>query len=293
MGKLSDKYIAGFLDADGCIAVHWKAGKYKPLLKVSFSQATPQDEVIEMIQKEQGGRLRYKEVKGRFYTELVLAGATAEKLLNRIKKHLVIKRHYANAVLSVIEKRKPLEDLEATKAWVKGQRRVKSLPLPNFPPRKWLAGYFDGDGAIWSSVPKGRFGGYAKVFVGISCAGYDSEGIETIRSAFGGDIKPHTQGNGSVLSWSLFLIPSRAKVFFGYFGKHLVVKKDQADFILACARMGNYRDGEPIHQGLRHLKAHPHRLSEPGADVATLVGTVAQVPSKLWRKNIPAQATVG
>lgn len=291
MSKLSEKYIAGFLDADGCIEVQWKGGKYKPLLQVSFSQATPQDEVLEMIRVEHGGRMRRKEVKGNFYTELTLAGATAEKLLNRVKKHLVIKRYYADAVLSVIEKREPPEDLEAARVWIKKQRKVKSLPLPNYPPRKWLAGYFDGDGCVWTCYRKK--GGHVQVATGIACAKYDTEGIEVLQKAFGGRIKPHGKNGNSVLQWILSLAPSKAKQFFEYFGKHLVVKRDQADFILACARMGNFRDGEAIHQSLKNLKAHPHRLNEPGADVANLVQGIEQIPSKLWRKTIEAQATVG
>lgn len=283
MGMLSDKYIAGFIDADGCIEVQWKGGKYRPLLQVSASQATPQDEVIHRIQKERGGRIRVKNVKDREYTELVLAGSVAEQLLNRIKNELVVKRHYAHAVLSIIEKREPPVDLIATKKWLKEQRRVKSLPLPNFPPRKWLAGYFDGDGSIWTSYRKA--GGHVQVSAGIACSDYDSEGIETICKAFGGIIKPHPQGSGHVQQWIVSLSPSKAQAFLEYFAKHLIVKRDQADFVLACSRMGNFRDGKIIHETLKHLKAHPHRLSEPGVDVANLVRNVNRIPSKIWRKT--------
>lgn len=284
MGKLSSKYIAGFIDADGCIEIQWKKGIYKPLLQVSASQATLQDEVLHLIQMEHGGRIRVKQIKDREYSELVLAGATAEKLLNRIKNELVIKRHYAHAVLSVIEKRVPPDDLIATKKWLKEQRRVKSLPIPNFPPRKWLAGYFDGDGSIWTIYRKS--GGHVQVAGGIACSGYDTEGIETIHKAFGGIIKPHAQGNNGVQQWLVSLSPSKAISFLEYFIKHSVVKRDQLDFILACARMGNFRDGKIIHKTMKNLKAHPHRLSEPGVDMKALVANVKRIPSKLWRKNI-------
>ncbi|HKJ72979.1 MAG TPA: LAGLIDADG family homing endonuclease [Alphaproteobacteria bacterium] len=285
MGTLSAKYIAGFVDADGCIGVQWKKGKYKPLLQLSMSQATQQDEVLSLIQEQNGGYRRVKHIKGRDYTELTLTGATAEKLLSRIKNHLVLKRHYANAALSLIEKEEPPVDLELAKQWLREQRRVPSLPLPNFPPRQWLAGYFDGDGSMWTSYRKTR-GGHVQVSAGISCADYDAEGIETIHKAFGGVIKPHSKGNGKVKQWIVSLAPSKAEEFLGYFVRHLVVKRDQADFILACARMGNFRDGKTIHETLKELKARPHRLSEPGADVSKLVAKVERIPSKVWRKNI-------
>jgi len=283
LSKLSNKYLAGFLDADGCIHVQWKSGVYKPLLNVSFCQSTLQDEIIHRIHLENGGRIRVKSIKDAEYTELILAGATAENLLNRIKNDLVIKRHYAHAVISIIEKRKPPADLESTKKWLKEQRRVKSLPLPNFPPRKWLAGYFDGDGSLWTIYRKS--GKHVQVSTGIACSGYDMEGIEIIQKGFGGIIKPHNQGN-DVYQWILSLSPSKTIKFIEYFGKHLIVKRDQADYLLACARMGNFRDGKTIHTHLKYLKAHPHRLSEPGVNIQALVANVKRIPSKVWRKNI-------
>jgi len=285
LSRLSAKYIAGFIDADGCIGINWKEGKYKPLLTVSASQITKRDKVLHLIHEQHGGHIRVKHIKGVDYSELCLSGATAEKLLNRIKKHLVVKRHYAHAVLSVIEKREPPADLAEAKAWVKEQRRVKSLPLPNFPPRQWLAGYFDGDGSIWTMYRKS--GGHVQVSAGISCSDYDTEGIEVVHKAFGGVIKPHAQSE-RVRQWIVSLKPSKAKQFLGYFGRHSVVKRSQIDFILACARMGNFRDGMTIHKTLKYLKAHPHRLSEPEADVAALVGQVKKIPSRARRKNIAA-----
>jgi ribosomal protein S14 len=53
-----------------------------------------------------------------------------------------------------------------------------------------------------------------------------------------------------------------------------VTKKDQAMFILGCAKMGHYRDGKSIKAGLKHLKAQEHRLSESEADVSGLLKTV-------------------
>jgi len=281
---LSDKYIAGFIDADGCIAIQWKKGLYRPLLQVSASQATLQDEVLHLIQKRHGGAMRVKTIKGASYSELVLTGSTAEKLLNRIKNELVLKRHYAHAVLSVIEKREPPSDLLVTKKWLKDQRKVKSLPIPNFPPRKWLAGYFDGDGSIWTIYRKK--GKHVQVAAGIACSHYDVEGIEVIHKAFGGKISPHSQSKNNVQQWIVSLSPSKAISFLEYFIRHLIVKRDQADFILACARMGNFRDGKTIHETLKKLKSHPHRLSEPRVDIQTLVSNVEKIQSKVWRKNL-------
>lgn len=285
MSKLGDKYIAGFLDADGSIEIMWKKGIYKPLLKISFSQATPHDLVLHKIHEENGGYIRFKMVKKRSYSELCLIGKAAEMLLNRIRKHLVVKRHYADAVLSVIEEREAPKDLAATKQWVKEQRRVKSLPVPKHPSRKWLAGYFDGDGCIWTRINKNIHGTYLTFSTGIACSDYDTEGIETICKNFGGQIKPHGKTD-RVLQWSTVLCPTKAIKFFVFFGKHSVVKRSQIDFTLACAKMGNYRDAQKIHETMKYLKTCPHRLNEPGVDVAALVEGIERIPSHVWLKNV-------
>jgi len=42
--------------------------------------------------------------------------------------------------------------------------------------------------------------------------------------------------------------------------------------------MGHFRDGNNIVPALKHLKAHPHRLSEPKPDVHALVSKVQDLP---------------
>jgi|GEM_PF-1782393 len=274
---LSPKYIAGFLDADGCIAVIWRGGKYSPQLAISFSQKEEQDKVIQLIHKEFGGSFGTNVIGNGRYSRVSLRAGPAEKLLNRIKKHLVIKRHYANVCLDVIEKGKPM-DLITAKAYLKEQRRIKSLPLPNFPPRKWLAGYFDGDGCFFS---RSQIKGACQLNASIACSYYDTEGIEIIHKSFGGSIRIMSQGNNVHQLW-LGLPPSKAKQFIGYFAKHMIIKRDQAYFILGCAEMGHYRDGKSIKSALKQLKAHPHRLNEPEVDVASLLKIVND---KKWGRH--------
>jgi hypothetical protein len=60
----------------------------------------------------------------------------------------------------------------------------------------------------------------------------------------------------------------------------MVVKRDQAQFLLGCAKMGHLRDGENIKAALKHLKARPHRLNEQGADIGHLLQKVQDLPRK-------------
>jgi LAGLIDADG endonuclease len=260
MSRLSEKYIAGFLDADGSVALSFKPDCNIPQLQLSFSQKTSQDEVLHRIQMEIGGGISIVTTNGEQYSRLALYGAKAIAVLNRIRQHLVIKRHYTDWALEQVGK--PVESVASFKMEMKVQRRIRSLPLPNFPPRRWLAGYFDGDGCL--SVQEVRDNGRATLIAHMAASEYDTEGLEIIHKAFGGGI--YNMCDGRVRQWKLNLVPSKAIQFLEYFAKHLIVKRDQAEVILSCARIGHYHNGIEIKERLKQLKAQPHRLSE--TDVA-------------------------
>lgn len=270
--KLSEKYIAGFFDADGTVGLTFKKDCSKPQIAVGFSQKTSQDKVLHMIQEEHGGNVRINTIGGNDYSMLQIYGSTAVSFLNRIKNHLVIKRHYVNVCLDMVGKSFP--DHDAAKKYLKQQRRVKSLPLPNFPPRKWLAGYFDGDGCL--SVQQLSGAGTATMVAVIAASDYDTEGIEIISKVYGGFI--HDVKGGEVKSWRLSMPASKATEFLGYFAKHLVIKREQAEFVLGCAAMGHFRDGRNIKAALKALKAHDHRLSEQSVDITNYLKTVQDLP---------------
>lgn len=292
MTTLSEKYLAGFLDADGSIQVMWRPVDRddkdptvrRPYLALEFSQRSDRDEVLREIQRTFGGKLD-ENVRGP-YSKLVIFGSQAVQVLNRIRKHLVIKRNYAEAVLGLLgEPRK----VELAQAYLKSQRRVRSLPLPNYPSRKWAAGYFDGDGSISVRTQKGRTA--AAVYFEVACSDYDSEGVEILQKAFGGTVNVMDASRKHLRKWTLSVPPSKLKEIHRHFGQYLIVKKSQFDFLMGCAQMGHFRDGSSISAGVKQLKAQPHRLSEPNV-TADLLANVRDVPDEevLGRKRV-AMAT--
>lgn len=284
MAKLSEKYIAGFIDADGFIGPRFdkldransNPGRKRVGLEIKANQKAMQDEVLYRIQQTLGGYVR--PVKEGRYTEWSITGRAAIAQLDKIRKQLVVKRRIAETMLDRYG-----EDVEVqiAKEQFKQARREKALPLPNFPPRKWLAGYFDGDGCINVRCPKGRKS--AQVTLAITASNYDSEGIEILQKAFGGSLNHGGRGKEHLTRWLLTVPPSKAKQVLGYFSKHMINKKEQADFILGCAEMGHYRDGKRIYSAVRHLKAHPHRLSGPRADVAVLLSNIRDIETRQQR----------
>jgi LAGLIDADG endonuclease len=276
MATLSPKYIAGFLDADGTVNIVFQADTKRPQLRLGFCQKTSQDEVLQLIHAEWGGHMQVRAVKGVEYSHLTWSGnKQCSMLLNRIKQFLVIKRHYAEVCLDVSERQIEKDEIPKIREYLKIQRRQKSLPLPKHPSRKWLAGYIDGDGCI-SVTQLRKPSGVADLVLHIAASNYDTEGIEIIQKQFGGRINDMCEGR--VKQFAVSLAPSKAKEIFDEIVPSMIVKRDQAEFILKCAAMGHLRDGESIKAALKHLKAHPHRLSEPKPDVHALFKEVRDLP---------------
>ncbi len=272
MAKLSPKYIAGFFDADGTVSVIFQRHLKRPQLRMSFSQETQQDEVLHRIHEEWGGCLSYSIIKGNSYTKLSWSGnKQCHMLLNRIRKFLVIKRHYVDVCLDLIKHEVSEDEYPHLKAYLKIQRRERSLPLPKHPTRKWLAGYIDGDGCL--SVKRvNKAAGNAGLVLNLVASSFDTEGIEIIQKQYGGRI--HDMREGRVKQYFLSLPPSKVRSMFPEIIQAMVVKRSQAEFILKCAEMGHFRDGKNIKSALKHLKAHPHRLSEPKPNISELVAGI-------------------
>jgi hypothetical protein len=275
MSILSDKYLAGFLDSDGYIGISWRGGKFSPQLTLEWSQKTSQDKIIELIHDQLGGSKSFKIIKGISYSRVSFRAKEAMWIVSRIKKYLVIKRAYAEHCIALIENGKTPEWKDRAKE-MKEARKIKSLPLPNFPARKWLAGYVDGDGSFFATMQRNGLKQSCSCFLSIGCAECDTEGIEIIQKNFGGRIGD--MAGGKVKQLVIHLTPTKAIELIGYFGKYLIVKKDQADFILNIAeKIGHYRDGKKIFDTLKDLKAYQHRLSEPEVNVRKLSDEVKDI----------------
>jgi hypothetical protein len=280
MARLSEKYVAGFLDADGSVNVRFQSDCKTPQLHVTFSQKTEQDEVLHLIQRDYGGSINYQMVGDGQYTRLTIGGGRKAKMfLNRIKNFSVLKRRFIEVCLDLCERELDKSEMERVKAYLKAQRKVKSYPIPTYPSRKWLAGYFDGDGCVSATVHKQSKHGGASIRLHITAEDCYVGGIELIHKAFGGSLKPMRT---NVQQWYINAPASKIMEMFDYFGKYTVVKRSQVEFILKCAEMGHFRDGNNIVAVLKHLKSHPHRLSEPKPDVNGLLATVKDVASFKW-----------
>jgi len=266
---MNEKYLAGFIDADGHISVRARKGA-KPDLEVSAAQRARYRDILDYAQTEFGGCIRER-FDGK-YLELQMRCGPARKCLERLKKYMVIKGHQAEALIALVDGSPVLktdEEVKSVRARVKQIRATPRETLPNFPSRKWLAGYFDGDGSFTAKVAKD--GGYGYPRASILASPNYRAGIDLIYKCLGGSISK----SGNNFTWQISLSqPSKAIQFLEYFAKHLSIKKPQAYYLLGCAKSGNFRNGDLIREHLMSLNAQQHRLSDPASYAADLVRQV-------------------
>jgi hypothetical protein len=276
---LTEKYLAGFIDADGYIGIRSRIGA-RPDCEIQVSQRILYREPIDAVVAEFGGFSRIRVIDGGEYVSADLRGGNAVKLLERLAKYAVVKGPWMRAALELVrhaEIHRTAEQVASFRDVWKQIKRESSHTEKNFPSRKWLAGYIDGDGTFTVKVcPKT---GYAYPHVSVLSEPHMDVGIRLIEKAFGGNLCKLSTGNAQ---WTLHLSqPSKIEKFVSFFADHLIIKKAQAYYLLALARGGNLRDGETIRSHMRGLNAQQHRLSDPASHAADLASAVSfEIPMR-------------
>lgn len=289
--RLSDKYLAGLLDADGNIGLMWNpparrenwdgTGPQRAYATIRFDQKTPGMDFMELIANSLTppslpvvwGSFGTSE-SGTHYWRT--AGSKATSVLMRLKKYLVLKRALADCA---IDMNGSTFDVEEGKQRFDTARSAS--PMPKHPTRKWAAGYIDGNGSFAVRVPKGVS---AQPVLSVCDEAFERVGVDLLQKAFGGSVQESvTEAGTPIVTWVLSMDAAKVRSTFESgktaLAKHMVLKNDQAYFLLGCAKMGHFRDAEAIVDAMKRLQVQPHRLSGPGADVATFLKAVRDVPS--------------
>lgn len=298
--KITEKYLAGFVDSDGTFGVRFvrSAGGWSPRMFLEAAQEIGRDKVIHLIQRTYGGYISQR-TGGEFQKENTswsLPCKQARMVLSRIRKYLVTKRAFADFCIAYSMKNHGVIFDDAAKAVERERltaaRALRSDPLPNYPSRQWLAGYFDGDGCLASGLRENP--GCTSAVLQARVEDDRKEGLELLRKAFGGNIyKGRVE---ATQLWVLNLEPSQAKEFLSHFAKHAIVKRGEIYFALGCADGGNYRDGKPIHRALQHLKSQEQRLSDPEVNVSSMLREVRfDIPDGRgrYKRTLKRQSTEG
>lgn len=193
-----NKYVAGFIDADGTLAFHFNKtvdGHYRIGLQFGIAQIDQRGRGFKLLQYlrdfyDVGGIFDVPTKQQKFWK--VADKNQLERFLPHIIKHLVIKgKHFQR----MLEKRRELSGVNLTKEQVEelrafaktsradtGSTRYKKYPSP-----AWLAGYIDGDGYLRCSEREH----WLKIHVQAS----DVVAVELIQMAYGGNIRKTKHDN--------------------------------------------------------------------------------------------------
>lgn len=277
--RLSEKYIAGLFDADGCIGLMERPldrSDTNPALRRVYLYAElgqMSHEVIDMAAETMG--FGPSELGPHGEKSIRYFGKKAMSVLNRLKPYLVVKRAAVERLIDM--QGETIATGDSTRICAEA-RALPSLPLPNYPSRKWMAGYLDGNGSFMARLPQGKSS--AQAMLEACDEKIDREGIDLMAKVFGGSIQEWTTNNGApMVKWVLSMPPSKVREIFAHCGRHFIVKRPQMYFLKGCADTGNFRDGESIKLAMNDLNSRPHRLSEMDAGlVSDLLASVQQLP---------------
>lgn len=211
---VSDKYLAGLIDADGCfdLSVHKVKDSYYLRPRVRITQKIDIDLPMTKRKTKQG------------YFEWSENGVS---MINRIKQYLVLKRRQAEWLSEIdLSGGHTKEQVGIYKKALRAVRYEDSTEK-NFPSRKWLAGYFDGDGCLTATLRKDR--SKPNVAAMITVYKDDLSGVRLIQKNFGGIIQLKTE---TTYRWDLWLNETNAEKFLTYFHKHMLIKGYQAELVL-------------------------------------------------------------
>jgi len=222
---MNEKYIAGLLDADGSIRLHFNKrndGTFRATASVKLIINAD----IKYLAEE--FRLNWRIYPRKDYKdgqEAYLFGKRAVSFLEKIRKHLRIKQYLTDWVISnhgtVIENPKPLKkELQTVR------RESASKDYGRHPSRAWLAGYFDGDGCISFHSRNNE------CWFQIAAWTPDKPILDIISRDFGGKVY---DANGDSVCYKLYL-SKKGHPVVEFIKKHVVIRRHQLDKYLHMTR---------------------------------------------------------
>lgn len=238
------KYLAGLLDADGCLGFHFTKveDKWRVYLRLTLVAAESVDKdgkFIKALPSETGmGRVQTTEYGNGWSRRndwVVSKWSDQNKLLPRIIKHMVVKgRHWqwmyeqAHSLRGqqITHREKELL-VEASKESRKFSGPVKPK---NHPTWAWIAGYLDGDGSFQNKYNKKKK--HQAMRVNATSHKNDSVGLELLQKAFGGLIY---QPSPNIMRWQQnlgYANTSFAKKFLSKIVTHSRLKKYKIERLL-------------------------------------------------------------
>ena len=184
-GEIESKYLAGLLDADGCLHFSNNNGYLALTLSLSLSESIDRDGRFAKYLVSKVGNLytRKREETWAVQNEWVVTRRRdLELLLPHIIKHMVVKGKKWQAMLEIYRSKPADFNLETLREQVDLHGPVKPK---NHPTWAWTAGYIDGDGWYLKRERPRQI----EMHVGAVSHKDHTGGLLLLQKAFGGVVK--------------------------------------------------------------------------------------------------------
>lgn len=217
-GETESKYLAGLLDADGCLTFVNNQGYLHMTMELSMSESIDIDGKYAQYLSSKVGKLytRKREDNWAIQNSWVIRKRNdLEAFLPHVIKHMVVKGAKWNRMLEIFRSMKAerISDVDLRDFREETSLLLGPVKHKNHPTWAWVAGYIDGDGWYLKRVrPK-----QIEMHVGAVSHLEHGEGLRLLHKAFGGVLK-NDRGH---LRWIKNLGP-RDKKFAVFFLKKMV-----------------------------------------------------------------------
>lgn len=227
------KYLAGLLDADGCLSFSFVDKKLYMEMSLAASESVDHAGYIDTL-ADRIGNLSIRSYPDKpnwadSHQWRVTSRRDLNLILPRVIKHMVIKGAHWKRMFDKYTELKGLEvPVDELKEFSKASRRDAGPVKPKTHPTwAWVAGYLDGDGCYIQKNYKGK----NTVRIDAVSSIEDRVGIDLLKKAFGGT----TFDEGNCLRWrrsagirsTSFAVPFLKKVH-----KHSRLKKYKIEKML-------------------------------------------------------------
>ena len=205
------KYLAGLLDADGCLSLDSHKG-YDDMVRISLKLSLVAADVIDhhgfvASLPELTGMGKTHRTYDKYTSWTVCNRNDLEMLLPRLVKHMVIKAKHWQWLLEFWrdwrsqekgQKCMTLDEWKILQEEYKESRRTRVGPLKpkNHPAWAWLAGYLDGDGCYSFRTSKNN-----NTRLSVTAHINDVSVLEFLQKAFGGTIKNNSRSENIKVWW--------------------------------------------------------------------------------------------
>lgn len=234
-----NRYLAGYIDGNGTVTVQCSARSHckgiKPFLIVcvdACNERLKAEDMLLFMRDHYGfGTITRKVLpSGKTMIRWAMSGSTAESLLQRIKKHLVVKGTHADRMIELWRRYDGYgnyldpKDKPEIMAYLKWSRdNTGPIRTKQYASNPWLAGYTDSDGYL--SLPERclKFG----------CHPRDAAALFLIANTFGREVKEGRQDEITLNHHFPKKDPTTARRILIPLLPHLRVKKWDAEQILA------------------------------------------------------------